>query len=300
MKTLKVLFFVFLFGGILAACTGFQSEISTRKYVLTTGIKDGNLVYLGKGGDINGLVNPTLYANPGETLTVVLVNSGEGEHDVTFPDLKVKTRRVKESGESVSVTFTVPNKIVNFEYYDSVANHADIGMAGELEVSGYLISETSSDEILGDQVAAQAFQKGGCAACHTIPGVPGAVGNLGPNLTNIGNMAAERVKDANYAGSATTAGEYIQESVKTPGAFVVPDCPTGPCQDGLMPPFETVFSNKELEAVVGYLAGLPEGVANLTVKAASTGETQNTDSPLSEEDFAWAKQTFFERCAGNP
>jgi nitrite reductase (NO-forming)/hydroxylamine reductase len=297
MKILRVLFFVFLLGGILVACTGFQSEVSTRKYVLTTGFEEGNLVYLGVGGDINGLVNPTLHANPGETITVVLINSGEGEHDVTFPDLKVKTKRVKESGETVSVSFTVPNKVTNFEYYDSVANHAEIGLVGELDVSGELLSETS-DESLGDQVAARAFQKGGCAACHTIPGIPGAVGNLGPDLSNIGDIAAERVQESDYTGSATTAGEYIQESITIPSAFVVSDCPTGSCQDGLMPPFEAVFSDKEMGAVVGYLAGLPEGVANLTVQSISPEESQSAEPTLSEEDFAWAKQTFFERCAG--
>ena len=88
MKALRILFFVFLFAGVLAACTGAQSEVSTRKYVLTTGFEDGNLVYLGVGGDINGMVNPTLHANPGETITVVLVNSGDGEHDVSFPGLE--------------------------------------------------------------------------------------------------------------------------------------------------------------------------------------------------------------------
>jgi nitrite reductase (NO-forming)/hydroxylamine reductase len=291
------MFFVFLFGGILAACASFQGKVSTRKYVLTSGFEDGNLVFLGVGGDINGLVNPTLYASPGETVTVVFVNSGGGEHDVSFPDMRVKTKRVKENGESSSVTFSVPNEVVNLEYYDSVANHAEIGMVGELEIRGDMLSETSTKN-LGDQVAANAFVKGGCAACHTIPGVPDAVGSLGPDLTNIGDVAAERVQGANYSGNATTAEEYIQESITTPGAYVVSDCPTGPCQDGLMPPFETVLSNKEIEAVVNYLAGLPEGVANLTVQTTSTGDAQGTDSMLSDEDFAWAKQTFFERCAG--
>lgn len=297
MKTLRGVFFIFLLGGILAACSGVSGKVSTRKYVLTTGFEGGNLVYLGVGGNINGQVNPTLHASPGETITVVLVNSGEGQHDLSFPDLKVKTRRVKENGESESVTFTVPNEIVTLEYYDSVANHAEIGMVGELEVSGTLLSE-ASDENLGDQVAARAFQTGGCAACHTIPGVPGAVGNLGPDLTSIGEIAAERFQDEAYTGSATTVKDYLRESVETPGAYVVKDCPTGPCQDGLMPPFESVFSNTELNAVVDYLAGLPEGVQNLTVASSSTGGTQSTDSELSDEDFAWAKQTFFERCAG--
>jgi len=65
-----------------------------------------------------------------------------------------------------------------------------------------------------------------------------------------------------------------------------------------MPPLASVFSDKELEAVVDYLSGLPDRVANLAVKPASAGESQAPDSALSEEDFAWAKQTFFERCAG--
>jgi len=300
MKTLRVMFFVLLLGGLLAACSGALGKVSTRKYVLTTGFEGGNLVYLGVGGDINGLVNPTLHANPGETITVVLVNSGDGEHDISFPSLKVKTKRVSENGDSVSVTFTVPNEIVTFEYFDSVANHSEIGMVGELEISGELFSESTRDDLTlyGDELAAQAFQKGGCAACHQIPGVPGAVGNLGPDLTNIGDVAVERIQAEGYTGSATSAIEYLHESIASPGAFLVLDCPTGPCQEGLMPPFASVFSDKEMEAVVDYLAVLPGGAADLTVRTATSGKTQHTGSSLSEEEFAWAKQTFFERCAG--
>ena len=297
MKALKILFIIFLFAGLLAACTGLHSDVSTRKYVLTTGFEDGNLVYLGVGGDINGMVNPTLHANPGETITVVLVNSGEGEHDVSFPELKIKTKRVTENGESVSVTFTVPDEEANLEYYDSVANHAEIGLVGVLQISG-AVTSNENISLYGNELAAQAFQKGGCAACHTIPGVPGAVGNLGPDLTNIGDMAAERIQSADYAGIATNAKEYIQESIALPGAFVVPDCPSGPCQDGLMPPLAAVFSDNEMQAVVDYLANLPEGATTLTVQSESAGGTQGISSTLSDEDFSWAKQTFFERCAG--
>jgi len=300
MKVLRILFFVFLLAGLLAACTGAQGDVSTRKYVLTTGFEGGNLVFLGVGGDINGMVNPTLHANQGETITVVLVNSGEGEHDVSFPGLKIKTKRVTENGESVSITFTVPNEEVSLDYYDSVANHAEIGMVGVLQVSGAVVADSSGGNIslYGNEIAAQAFQKGGCAACHTIPGVPGAVGNLGPDLTNIGDAAVERIQSADYAGSATTAEEYIRESIATPGAFIVSDCPSGPCQDGLMPPLAAVFSDNEMQAVVDYLASLPEGATTLTVQSASAGGTQSVSSTLSDEDFAWAKQTFFERCAG--
>lgn len=42
------------------------------------------------------------------------------------------------------------------------------------------------DTILpSEDLALAAFKKGGCGACHIIPGVPGAQGTIGPDLTNI-------------------------------------------------------------------------------------------------------------------
>lgn len=303
MKVLRTLFLVFLLGGILAACASALPEVSTRKYVLTTDFEEGNLVFLGVGGDINGMVNPTLHANPGETITVVLVNSGEGEHDISFPELKIKTKRVTANGESVSVTFTVPAQDVSLEYYDSVANHAEIGLVGVLQVGGSVVSAAPAENAeptnqTDNEIIAQAFQKGGCGACHTIPGVAGAVGTIGPDLTNIGEVAAEQIQSSDYTGTATTAEEFVRESIETPGAFVSPDCPGGPCQDGLMPPLGSVFNEDELNAVVKYLSSLPAGALAEPVQAVTADGTQNAGITLSEEDFAWAKQTFFERCAG--
>jgi cytochrome c len=36
-------------------------------------------------------------------------------------------------------------------------------------------------------VGKMAIQNYGCAACHTIPGIPGAYGNVGPSLKQIGS-----------------------------------------------------------------------------------------------------------------
>ncbi len=304
MKALRILFFGFLFAGILVACTGFGSEVSTRKYVLTSGFEDGNLVFLGVGGDINGMVNPTLRANPGETITVMLVNSGEGEHDVSLPELKIKTRRVTENGESVSVTFTVPNEEVDLEYYDSVANHAEIGMVGVLQVSGAVVSEQAVEEVslYVDEVVIQAFNKGGCGACHVIPGVSGAVGTIGPDLSEMGKVADARVQSGEYTGSAKTADEYLSEALTDPNAFVSPGCPSGPCQGGLMPTFSGTLSDQEIQAVTKYLASLPDGA--IAVPADTSAEPDESvvavgaGPELADEDFAWAKQAYFERCAG--
>ena len=119
----------------IAACGGANSQIINKEYVLTTELKDGNLIFLGVSDEINGISNPTLSAKPGETVTVTLINGGEGAHDITFPEVKASTEILKEKGQETSVTFTVPDVHGEMEYYDSVGNHAELGMRGKLVVS---------------------------------------------------------------------------------------------------------------------------------------------------------------------
>lgn len=299
MKTIRSIVFLLLMVVVLAACGGSKENLSTREYILTTEFVNGNMSFMGVGGEINGILNPTLVAEAGETVTVTLVNGGWGKHDIYFPDLKVGTKEVTEKGETASVVFKVPDQETELEYHDSVAHHAELGMLGVLQVSSKpVVASAASPAPVVEANIAQAFQKGGCAACHVIPGVPNAVGSIGPDLTNIGVTAGERVKAAGYKGKAATAEEYIRESVATPSVFVSPDCPTGPCQDGLMPSFAGVLSEDEFQKIVDYLASLPEGASQLA-PAASTGEVTAGEIPtLTDEEFSWAKQTFFERCAG--
>lgn len=145
------------------------------------------------------------------------------------------------------------------------------------------------------QMAIAAFTKGGCAACHTIPGVAGATSTIGPDLSQAGKTVAALLAGGQYTGQAKTVPDYLREAILKPAAFLTPQCPTGPCQAGLMPAtFDTLFSQEELNAMVAYLASLPEGAVAEGETQAPTGETP----ALSEEEFAWAKQVYFERCAG--
>jgi mono/diheme cytochrome c family protein len=86
-----------------------------------------------------------------------------------------------------------------------------------------------------------AFRASGCSGCHAIDGTS-ASGQIGPNLTGI----------------ATRGGvEYIHESIVDPGAVIAANCPSGPCMDGLMPQnYGEVLSAADIDAIVGYLAGL--------------------------------------------
>jgi nitrite reductase (NO-forming) / hydroxylamine reductase len=149
---------------------------------------------------------------------------------------------------------------------------------------------------LEPQAVADAFAKGGCGACHTIPGIPGAVGVIGPDLSTMSETAAVHLAAENYTGKAGTTFEYIVEAVLQPDVFVTDNCPTGICQSGLMPAnLKDILSGEEISTIVGYLASLPGGETLMTDAQVTVG---TAGVNLSDDDFAWAKQTFFDRCAG--
>ncbi len=104
------------------------------------------------------------------------------------------------------------------------------------------------------QVVRGAMTKSGCGSCHVIPGIPKATGQLGPDLSHIATVAEQRIASPDYTGHAKTPVEYIRESIIDADVYVVPECPTGPCQPGQMPPtLVQILSEQELEAIIQYL-----------------------------------------------
>lgn len=98
------------------------------------------------------------------------------------------------------------------------------------------------------ETVAPIFTKGTCVACHVIPNIPGAVGVIGPNLTEIGAAGATRIP-------GYTAEQYIRESILNPNAFIAPECPTGACLPGVMlQNLADILSPEEIDLVVAYLA----------------------------------------------
>jgi cytochrome c2 len=101
----------------------------------------------------------------------------------------------------------------------------------------------------------------GCNACHAIRGVMD--GGTGPNLTKIASVSENRIKDAGYTKNvkdqpaATTAEEYIIQSIHNPNAYIVPQCPQGPCAAGVMPQnFKDSIPAEDFTALVAYLLTL--------------------------------------------
>ncbi|MGH7231837.1 MAG: nitric oxide reductase [Nitrospiraceae bacterium] len=106
----------------------------------------------------------------------------------------------------------------------------------------------------GSEPVDQIFAKAQCVVCHTIPGIPGAMGTVGPKLVEKTN-APTRIKDPGYKGGAKTVREYITESVINPSAYVVKPFP-----DGVMPKiFGQKLSAGALNKIVDYLSQVEEG-----------------------------------------
>ena len=87
----------------------------------------------------------------------------------------------------------------------------------------------------------QLFAAKGCIACHVAPGVPGASGTIGPNLTGIGNQS----RRPQLAGSLPNNTENLKRWVKDPQAV----------KSGTMMP-NLNLSDKEADDLVAFLETL--------------------------------------------
>ncbi|MGB3715178.1 MAG: cytochrome c peroxidase [Candidatus Promineifilaceae bacterium] len=108
-----------------------------------------------------------------------------------------------------------------------------------------------------DSATEAAFSEGGCAGCHTIPGIPNAVGQVGPDLSTIGSEASDR-------RAGLDAETYILESILDPAAFIAPECPFGACpQNVMLPNIAERLSEEQIDDIAGYLLTLTgEGVTS--------------------------------------
>lgn len=102
-----------------------------------------------------------------------------------------------------------------------------------------------------------------CQACH-VSGAP-AVGPAwetakSPEGKNIIQQAAERIADAGYTGSATTAEQYLFESIVNPAAFIVPPYTgaTWQATASTMPNnYSTTLLKQDVADIIAYLKTIP-------------------------------------------
>ncbi len=66
----------------------------------------------------------------------------------------------------------------------------------------------------------ETYRQQACGVCHTLAAVQ-SLGTFGPPHDNLAAIAGERIHEERYTGTASTAQEYIRESIVNPLAFLV-------------------------------------------------------------------------------
>jgi nitrite reductase (NO-forming) len=108
--------------------------VADAKYTLRSGIAEGQMVYIGVGGAIEGKVNPVLTAAEGQVVQLTLINGEGAEHDIVFPDQDTKSPRVTGKGASTTIAFRAARS-GDFVYYCGVPGHRLAGMEGQFIVT---------------------------------------------------------------------------------------------------------------------------------------------------------------------
>ena len=142
------------------------------------------------------------------------------------------------------------------------------------------------------------YKRAVVAAAMSSPAYPARLAHSVQTFRISASVIPQRLDSGEYSGEAENVEQYLLESLTAPDTFIAPECPSGDCQAGLMPAsIGTTLSSEELQAIVDYLIDLPEGAAVVPAEGGSAAVLGEAPA-LTEEEFAWAKQTFFERCAG--
>lgn len=167
MKNLYKLFVLFsAISVLLSACGGSaRTETSSSapglpegklvEYSLLSTMLDGQMAFVGVGGGIDGVKNPTLSANVGDTVRVTLTGGDTVEHDVAFPDFNAQSDHIAGKGSTSTFEF-VADKPGSFTYSCLLAGHKEAGMIGKFEVTGSAPSDTDSSAapVTGSSVVA--------------------------------------------------------------------------------------------------------------------------------------------------
>ena len=109
------------------------------------------------------------------------------------------------------------------------------------EMPSPTLTDTPSAPPIGG--GATVFISKGCGACHTITGLPGAIGTIGPDQDDIATRAATRVP-------GLSAEAYIRQSIEDPTAFILPGFAP------VMLPLRDSMTAQEFEDLVAYLLTL--------------------------------------------
>jgi nitrite reductase (NO-forming) len=115
-----------------------QSQSSATvnvEFTLKTIADGGKLLYIGVGGDIDGIVNPDLVVPSGAVVRITLIDGDGMTHDLILPDFNVKTEYVRRIGDQAELVFeTGDMQAGSYVYYCTLPGHRKAGQEGSFIV----------------------------------------------------------------------------------------------------------------------------------------------------------------------
>lgn len=106
------------------------------EFTLKTIAENGKQLYIGVGGDIDGIINPDLLVPQNAVVRLILINGDAMPHDLFLPDFDSKTEYVKKIGEQTEIVFeTSDMQPGSYVYYCTVPGHRKAGQEGKLIVT---------------------------------------------------------------------------------------------------------------------------------------------------------------------
>ena len=188
---------------IAASSTTATTSTATISYTLRTTLSHEGMRFVGVGGEIEGVENPMLKANPGDMLQITLVNDDGIEHNIALPDFGIMSKHLTVIKSQTVVTFAA-GKEGAFPYFCDLPGHRQAGMVGRL--------------VIGASAQAAAAQ-----VTSTVPSIvrlptdlPGPIGPRLPTVVRIDLMAME--VEGQLADGTTYP--YWTFDGKVPGPFL--------------------------------------------------------------------------------
>ena len=145
-----VIIFSVIITAFLSSCTPQQEETipvtalenptessvtSDAEFTLKTIAEGGKLLYIGVGGEIDGIINPELVVEPGTVVRIVLIDGDGMVHDLFLPDFDVKLDYVRKIGDRTEIFLEVGEmQPGSYVYYCTLPGHRKAGQEGKLIV----------------------------------------------------------------------------------------------------------------------------------------------------------------------
>lgn len=132
------------------------------------------------------------------------------------------------------------NQVSLFELWQTPDHHA----TGEIKGDAARGQKLFQADLIGSDNAI------GCKVCHLTNATEETVG---PPLSDLGRRSAETIQRPDYTGQAKTVEAYLQESLITPGAYIVSGF-----TPGLMPnTYGTNLTRQEIADLIAFMLTFP-------------------------------------------